>query len=562
MTIKIPFGLKEDRLWFVTAVENGNACGCLCPDCLRPLQARNNPSNYTRPYFAHIAGSDCIYNGMTDIHRMAQQILLEEKQIELPEFHAIPSIRLKDGSWLYGNEVSLRSKVFFAETSSLEHRENNYIADVVYGSNEGELLVEVAATHFVGELKTEKVVNANRPMIEINLSALDSEILFDREAFRAVVINPGERAKWINNPEGNFLVEQEKERLKEEKDRRNIGIEQSQLIEKKRKSTQQAKQNSLEKRRQEERGKILSELAILESSRSLEWQSERRQRLNAQRHVHFDIEETERVYELPIIDVEVFGDWIFETARANWQALVLNILMNNRHTLIPVNKLKQQVVRQFGVIAFMEKLNIVKQQEKRKGRERGKAYADYGCWYLKRFENSSIISPFLPITKYIDHLCFIQLATRNKEACQTLYTSTDEYAKDLLRKEQQRREAVQQSIIERQISAEAKERSKEGLRRLIEQRENYLTAADERVLRESDGKGSRCLRCKMSRLANEDLCPFCRFSEKEARSLDEVEFAKVLYRYRSNGIPRESVKNCTEIDTACIQTYLRELIQT
>ena len=566
--MKIPFGLKEDKLWFVTEVANGNSCGCVCPKCKHPLQARNNPGNYKRPYFAHVARSDCVYNGMTDVHRMAQQVLLDEKNVLLPVFQALPRVDLLDGEWLEGEEVVLAAKRFEAESSLLEFSENEYIADVVFACAGKELLIEIAVTHFVNDSKRQKVVGANRAMIEIDLSSVEPDLIFDYKKFRALVLNPRDRATWINNPKGNFLVAQQLAKLEEKKVKLNLAIQTEQAERKKRAAVEQAQRKkqqsieraskaSLEHRRQKERSKIKIELELLEAARTLEWQSKRREELRAQRGNHFEIEETQRVYELPSVDVETYGDWIFEADRSDWQALVVGLLIgSSEDNRLPVNEIKKRVVREFGVLPFMERLNILKQQEKEKGRERGKGYAKYGCWFLERHENAAIISPFLPVSKYVDYLCTIQFAMKNAESCYSNFKSTDEYARALIEQEFQRRQDEERREALDQLSFEDRNRAKEQRRLRIKYRGRCLAAADERLLREADGEGKRCHQCRMSHFLTELCCPFCNSAESEPRLLTENEFVNVYNRYRSGSIPRESVMNCEALDLACVEKYL------
>ena len=65
---------------------NGLACNCTCPICGESLIARKGNGGKA-PHFAHKQDSPCShpeYIKQTNIHAMAEQIFLEEKEIELP----------------------------------------------------------------------------------------------------------------------------------------------------------------------------------------------------------------------------------------------------------------------------------------------------------------------------------------------------------------------------------------------------------------------------------------------------------------------------------------------
>lgn len=51
----IPFGMKQGKLYDVTEVERGRACGCVCPSCGQNLVARKGESGKRDHYFAHDA---------------------------------------------------------------------------------------------------------------------------------------------------------------------------------------------------------------------------------------------------------------------------------------------------------------------------------------------------------------------------------------------------------------------------------------------------------------------------------------------------------------------------
>lgn len=63
---------KEGNLKHIDDVPNGNGCGCICPACKQPLQARNEGSKRMH-HFAHQSGVDCPNACETSIHLLAKE---------------------------------------------------------------------------------------------------------------------------------------------------------------------------------------------------------------------------------------------------------------------------------------------------------------------------------------------------------------------------------------------------------------------------------------------------------------------------------------------------------
>ena len=72
-----------EGLLFVDDVPNGLKCNCVCSHCGKELIARNNPRNKREHHFAHRGGADCKGARMTTLHKLAQQIIKEERKINV-----------------------------------------------------------------------------------------------------------------------------------------------------------------------------------------------------------------------------------------------------------------------------------------------------------------------------------------------------------------------------------------------------------------------------------------------------------------------------------------------
>ncbi len=88
---KIPFGLRvaDDAIVDVCEVPNGSRCGCICPSCRTPLQARQG--NIKQWYFAHYSKhaheqtkTVCEYSFYPSVRLMAKQVVGDRFQLNLP----------------------------------------------------------------------------------------------------------------------------------------------------------------------------------------------------------------------------------------------------------------------------------------------------------------------------------------------------------------------------------------------------------------------------------------------------------------------------------------------
>jgi hypothetical protein len=90
---KIPFGLREsdNELVDVNDVPNGKQCGCICPSCRTPLEARQGDTNVW--HFGHASKkvyektkNKCEYSFYTSVRLMARQIIGQQIKLGLPEY--------------------------------------------------------------------------------------------------------------------------------------------------------------------------------------------------------------------------------------------------------------------------------------------------------------------------------------------------------------------------------------------------------------------------------------------------------------------------------------------
>lgn len=171
-------------------------------------------------HFSHKAGSECKSSGMTSLHLMAQQILVEEKQCYLPR----SAVKRGLSDWIM---VCKEVRGFAADKATMEVRCDcegaNRIGDVVFYKGKHNFVIEVAVTHFCDEDKVKNYRDSKIPSLEINLSKLKRDI--SKKELTAVLTGVGVKYsqlsrlfKWIYHPryEQSETVarEQDIERLK------------------------------------------------------------------------------------------------------------------------------------------------------------------------------------------------------------------------------------------------------------------------------------------------------------------------------------------------------------
>ncbi len=90
---KIPFGLRESDQQYVDVfdVNNGKQCGCICPSCKTPLQARQGDIN--KWHFAHLSRgtssltqNECEYSFWVSVLSMAKEILRKGGELSVPSY--------------------------------------------------------------------------------------------------------------------------------------------------------------------------------------------------------------------------------------------------------------------------------------------------------------------------------------------------------------------------------------------------------------------------------------------------------------------------------------------
>ena len=250
-------------------VESGLACSCTCPGCGTALIAKQGKIAW---HFAHhnaVAALSCVESA---IHAAAKQILLDAKELRVPEKWIAVSGQTKSGdTHTIRKTIKAARKIRF-DFCQEEVWEINLRPDVVGYRGTRRLLVEMFFTHRVDQTKLQKLAELGQPSIEIDLSHLPSDT--DFEAIRQCVLFDTTQKEWLVYPnEDNekvallITLEQEIAELDLAYDR--------QLVEKQKKEIQQRRTAAIEEDRRQraesirQEGKKYQAIPLVEKERCL-----------------------------------------------------------------------------------------------------------------------------------------------------------------------------------------------------------------------------------------------------------------------------------------------------
>lgn len=211
-SIKLPFGLKNDRLVEVSEVLSGKRCGCVCPGCKKDLIAKKGEVNAHHFAHDHTEDSDnCKYGAETAIHKMAKQIISEEKAIFAPSkvIEKIGTDR-QLASHSVSREVHPEGPLFFDHVEC-EQVLGDIKPDVIARRGEQQFIIEVAVTHFCDRDKVSACRKKGYNVLEVDLKAF-TEKLPTKKDLRAYILGEVAGREWLTleaYPEVEKLVDEE-----------------------------------------------------------------------------------------------------------------------------------------------------------------------------------------------------------------------------------------------------------------------------------------------------------------------------------------------------------------
>lgn len=189
--LELKYGINSDgRLVHVNDVERGQACQCICPDCKAELIAKQGIKKIW--HFAHANGVDCKGARMTALHRLAQQIIKDQKSVRLPRYEGMyaPAIESK---------VITFDDVILEKTIQSEYI--NRRPDCIGIIGDKQLWIEIKVTHGVDSTKLANI-KANRiSCVEIDLSSLLNKDYIEKDVHNILFTYVGDDMReWVNNP--------------------------------------------------------------------------------------------------------------------------------------------------------------------------------------------------------------------------------------------------------------------------------------------------------------------------------------------------------------------------
>lgn len=413
---RVPFGVRDGRVWAPGEVVKGKACGCVCPGCGQLLVAKALTSRRRRPHFAHLGATDCHTGRETGIHLRAKQVIVERAEILLPAWDGDlldmpnpPRARDEAGSLHEGRKVdypAVRSALQDLET---ERRFGSYQPDVVAWDGVGELLIEIRVTHAVDDPKAARVKEHGRRMVEIDLSHLHRDTPHDPEAFDEAVLFDVSNRQWISCPDAVAEWQEAKCDLDRMVAGRNAELARECEAQARALETpfDRDKASRREYVRRRERGKYADELARLKE-------------LTARERVNGLLEEcrasgAERVGELleavpanvkSVCERAHPDAWVFGVDPVLWQLLAFERFVGGAR---PGSRFNQKDVARWVRYSFpyekaLYRLFATQYGKRAEARRAGFSKRRLGYWVFTEEENSLIPNFYTPVNDFMARL--------------------------------------------------------------------------------------------------------------------------------------------------------------
>lgn len=298
--MKLPYGMAPNgRLLHISEVENGLACGCVCPSCRGKLVANKGPIK--THHFAHHADRACVSAYETMLHMLAKQVIADQKQVMLPRVVA----EYKDLAENICAEV-----IFTLDEVIIEPDLGGMRPDIVgrhrAGDGTKDLLIEAAVSHFCEPEKVALIRARKVAAIEIDLSKVPRNA--SREEMEQAIITHAPR-RWLFNGR----LENAIERLQVEFERRAAANREREL-----------------RRHQQQQVNLEAQAARLaESFRTIRTVPPEPGKPADQARVELVLDTTL----MDLVDIEVTGNVCFAVAAPVWQSAILYWLVLDQRSL-------------------------------------------------------------------------------------------------------------------------------------------------------------------------------------------------------------------------------------
>lgn len=419
---RVPFGLRDGRVWAPGEVAKGKACGCICPGCHAPLAAKAKDSRRKRPHFAHLTDTGCQTGRETGIHLRAKQLVAERQELVIPvwtgdpiDMPNPPHAHDQEGRLHWGRKIDHPMRRVRLRDIEVERSLGTYQPDVYAWDAAGELLIEIRVTHAVDDHKAARVQVQGRRMVEIDLSQLHRNTPHDQNAFeQAVLFDPANR-NWISCPEAIADWQASKRELDEQVAARNGEIAQQ------REHMALAVQARLERETQEAKDKDGRRAYVRRSRRAMH-ENDLAQlcKLTAPDRIkqllrEYQISAEVRVGELldtvpPAVRsacLRAHEDaWVFGVDPALWQLLAYDKFVAKQ---VPGHRFNQKDVATWVRLSFypeqvLYRLFVAQYANRAEARRAGFHQRRLAYWVFTDEENERIPNFYAPINDFIDRL--------------------------------------------------------------------------------------------------------------------------------------------------------------
>lgn len=419
---RVPFGLRDGRVWAPGEVAKGKTCGCACPGCHAPLAAKAQESRRKRPHFAHLTDTGCQTGRETGIHLRAKQLIAERQELVIPAWIGDPinmpnppHARDEEGRLHWGRQIHRPIRRVGLRDIEVERSFGTYQPDVYARDEAGELLIEIRVTHAVDDSKAARVQAQGRRMVEIDLSQLHRNTPHDQNAFeQAVLFDPANRG-WISCPEAIADWQASKRELDDQVALRNREIAQQ------REQLAKAAQERRERENQETKDKAGRKAYVRRLKRAMHandlgqlcdlTSQDRIKRVLRE----YQISAAERVGELLAIVPPAVRSaclrahedaWIFGVDPTLWQLLAYDHFVAKQ---LPGHRFNQKDVaswvrRSFPSEASLYRLFAAQYAHRAEARRAGYSKRRLDYWVFTEEENSRIPDFYAPINDFVGRL--------------------------------------------------------------------------------------------------------------------------------------------------------------
>jgi len=356
---------------------------------------------------------------------MAKQLVAGHMRLKLPGWDGEPSMpnppRLTDdaGQPLHGRRVEFPSRMATLFDVLVEQSRDDYKPDVIATDDHGEIMIEVRVTHAVDDLKRRRVQSEGRRMIEIDLSRLPADVIYDESRLTQWVIEEESNRYWLSCPAATEMWRESHHDLKlaliarnEEIDRLRRLQEEEILMRQSAQALDAAKfvekQAARERFRAQERSRYqhhldaLPELVSLERSQSLLAEYEERDGGEANALIALVASEAVRRV------LRGFGSnaWIFQAYPPLWQAASFHRFIQDRASGSQFNArdVARWVLQEFGKDEVLYALFMAQYIARDKARKAGVRKHRISHWAFTEMENAQIPNFYKPINAFVDQL--------------------------------------------------------------------------------------------------------------------------------------------------------------